>query len=84
MYNRKFLSAHRLPCGSGAISGVCCVCVCVCVRVCARACACVCVCVKSKMHRPVVEFGGAIYVIVFGTCPKHLLNTSADITGNCG
>lgn len=43
-----------------------------------------CVFVKSKMHRPVVEFDGVLCVIVFGTCPKHLLNTSADIIGNSG
>jgi hypothetical protein len=39
--------------------------------------------VKSQMHRPGVEFDGAPYVTVFGTCPKHLLNT-ADITSNQG
>ena len=73
MCNRKFLFAHRLPCGNGAISEFCSVCVCV----------CVCLFVRSKMHRLVVEFDGALCVIVFGTCPKHLPNTSADITGNC-
>jgi len=45
---------------------------------------CVCVFVKNKILRPVVEFDGALYVIVLSTCPKHLLNTPADITGNCG
>ena len=47
-------------------------------------CVCVCMFVKREMHRPVVEFDGALYVIAFGTCPKHLLNTSTDITGNGG
>jgi hypothetical protein len=39
----------------------------------------VCVSVKCKKRRP-VEFDDVMYVIVFGTCPKQLLNTSADIT----
>ena len=47
-------------------------------------CVCVFVFVKSKMHRPVVEFDGALCVIAFGTCPKHLLSTSAEIIGNLG